>query len=177
MHALVHSCRQPEPAMRCTGARGGDSESSRSGARKHGTHLFVVGTINSTAWEMSTTTTITHPDGTTVTCTTTSVSPPEKLVLKYWNGRGLMEVARQLLAVRHRELSHAPRSARPGPPAIVRSPLAVGSNCHSLSDPQPVCPCLAGDNTRPCCCRSQASSRGLITRTSVSGKEQPRWTR
>ena len=48
---------------------------------------------------MSTTTTVTHPDGTVVTCTTTTVASPEKLVLKYWNGRGLMEVARQLLAV------------------------------------------------------------------------------
>lgn len=48
---------------------------------------------------MSTTTTVTHPDGTTVTCTTTTVASPENLVLKYWNGRGLMEVARQLLAV------------------------------------------------------------------------------
>lgn len=48
---------------------------------------------------MSTTTTVTHPDGTTVTCTTTAASAPASLVLKYWNGRGLMEVARQLLAV------------------------------------------------------------------------------
>ncbi len=59
---------------------------------------------------MSTTTTVTHPDGTTVTCTTTTVASPKKLVLKYWNGRGLMEVARQLLAV-----SAAATAAPPAP--------------------------------------------------------------
>eukprot|EP01048_Picozoa_sp_COSAG05_P020917 COSAG05_NODE_3697_length_1898_cov_2.719288_1_plen_333_part_00 len=50
---------------------------------------------------MSTTTTnVTHPDGTTVTTTTTEAgpSPPTGLQLYYWNGRGLMEVARMILA-------------------------------------------------------------------------------
>ena len=60
---------------------------------------------------MSTTTTVTHPDGTVVTCTTTTVASPEKLVLKYGNGRGLMEVARQMLAVSEMFRSARLRSA------------------------------------------------------------------
>ena len=56
---------------------------------------------------MSTTTTVTHPDGTVVTCTTTTVASPEKLVLKYWNGRGLMEVARQLLSALQEVKKHS----------------------------------------------------------------------
>ena len=56
--------------------------------------------------DMSTTTTITHPDGTSISTTTTTVGSvggaagsgkPSDLKLYYWNGRGLMEVPRMLL--------------------------------------------------------------------------------
>lgn len=47
----------------------------------------------------TTTTTITHPDGTSISTTSSSAAAaPAGLQLWYWNGRGLMEVARMILA-------------------------------------------------------------------------------
>ena len=48
---------------------------------------------------MSTSTSVTHPDGTVVHVTTTATTaPPKSLKLMYFDGRGLMELPRQLLA-------------------------------------------------------------------------------
>jgi len=49
---------------------------------------------------MSTTTVITHPDGTQISCcTTTAAAKPASLKLCYFNGRGLAEISRMLLGV------------------------------------------------------------------------------
>ena len=55
---------------------------------------------NASNMASGTTTTVTHPDGTSIVCVTAAVaSPPKDLKLMYFDGRGLMELPRTLLAI------------------------------------------------------------------------------